>query len=148
MLRKLLLASILMLGAPAAMAATCSVDIEGNDQMKFNLANIDVSKACKDFTINLKHTGKLPKAAMGHNVVIAATSDMKGVDTDGIKAGLPNNYVKPDDARVIAHSPMIGGGESTSVTFPVAKLSGGPYSFFCSFPGHAALMKGTITLKP
>ncbi len=102
MLRKLLLASILMLGAPAAMAATCSVDIEGNDQMKFNLANIDVSKACKDFTINLKHTGKLPKAAMGHNVVIAATSDMKGVDTDGIKAGLPNNYVKPDDARVIA----------------------------------------------
>lgn len=148
MLRKILFASVLMLGAPAAMAATCSADIEGNDMMKYNVANIDVSKSCTEFTINLKHVGKLPKAAMGHNVVIAATSDIKGVDTDGIKAGLASDYVKAGDERVIAHSKMIGGGESTSVTFPVAKLDGGPYSFFCSFPGHSALMKGTITLTP
>ena len=148
MLRKILFASVLMLGAPAAMAATCSVDIEGNDMMKYNVANIDVSKSCTDFTINLKHVGKLPKAAMGHNVVVAATSDIKGIDADGIKAGVANDYVKPGDERVIAHSKMVGGGESTSVTFPVSKLDGGPYSFFCSFPGHWALMKGTITLVP
>lgn len=149
MLRKILFAAVLMLGAPAAMAATCSVDIEGNDMMKYNVANIDVSKACKDFTVNLKHTGKLAKNVMGHNVVIAKTSDMKGIDTDGIKAGLAADYVKPDDARIVAHSKVVGGGESTSVTFPVAKLAGDdPYSFFCSFPGHSALMKGTITLKP
>ena len=61
MLRKILFASVLMLGAPAAMAATCSVNLEGNDMMKFNVANIDVSKSCKDFTINLKHTGKLAR---------------------------------------------------------------------------------------
>ena len=42
---------------------------------------------------------------------------------------------------------MIGGGESTSVTFDVSKIKdGGPYEFFCSFPGHAALMKGTISV--
>lgn len=149
MLRQFLIASVLMLGAPAAMAATCSADIEGDDAMKFNVANIDVSKSCTDFTINLKHTGKLPKAAMGHNVVVAATSDMKGIDTDGIKAGAGADYVKAGDSRVIAHSTLVGGGESTSVTFPVAKLDGtGPYSFFCSFPGHSALMKGTLTLTP
>lgn len=148
MFRKTLIALLLLLGAPAAMAATCSVDIEGNDAMKFNVANIDVSRSCKDFTINLKHTGKLPKAAMGHNVVIAATSDIKGVDADGIKAGVAKGYIKPGDARVIAHSPLVGGGESTKVTFPVSKLGAGPYSFFCSFPGHSTLMKGTITLKP
>ena len=149
MLRKIIFAVALMLGAPATMAATCSVDIEGNDKMKFNVANIDVSKSCKDFTINLVHTGKMPKAAMGHNVVIAATSDIKGIDADGIKAGVAADYVKAGDARVIAHSKLVGGGERTSVTFPVAKLSGsGPYSFFCSFPGHSALMKGSITLKP
>ena len=86
---------------------------------------------------------------MGHNVVVAKTADMKGIDADGIKAGLDANYVKAGDTRVIAHSKVIGGGESTSVKIPVAKLSGdGPYSFFCSFPGHSALMKGTITLKP
>lgn len=149
MIRKILIASALLLGAPAAMAATCSADIEGNDMMKFNVANIDVSKSCTDFTINLKHVGKLPKTAMGHNVVVAATSDIKGIDADGIKAGAAADYIKADDTRVIAHSKLIGGGETTSVTFPVAKLDGeGPYSFFCSFPGHSALMKGTLTLIP
>ena len=148
MLRKILFASVLMLGAPAAMAATCSVNLEGNDMMKFNVANIDVSKSCKDFTINLKHTGKLAKNVMGHNVVVAKTADMKGIDADGIKAGLAADYVKAGDRRVVAHSKVVGGGETTSVKIPVSKLGAGPYSFFCSFPGHSSLMKGTITLKP
>ena len=148
MLRKILFASILMLGAPAAMAATCSVNLEGNDMMKFNVANIDVSKSCKTFTINLKHTGKLAKNVMGHNVVVAKTADMKGIDADGIKAGLAADYVKAGDSRVVAHSKVVGGGETTSVKIPVSKLGAGPYSFFCSFPGHSSLMKGTITLKP
>ncbi|HNR92559.1 MAG TPA: azurin [Dokdonella sp.] len=148
MIRHLLAAAVLLVAAPLAAAATCSVEIESNDAMKYNLANIDISKSCKDFTINLKHVGKLPKAAMGHNVVIAATADMAAVASDGIKAGAAAEYIKADDARVIAHSKMIGGGESTSMTFPVAKLAAGPYSFFCSFPGHSALMKGTITLTP
>ena len=148
MLRKILFASVLMLGAPAAMAATCSVNLEGNDMMKFNVANIDVSKSCKDFTINLKHTGKLARNVMGHNVVVAKTGDMKGIDADGIKAGLAADYVKAGDSRVVAHSKVVGGGETTSVKIPVSKLGAGPYSFFCSFPGHSSLMKGTITLKP
>ena len=147
MIRKLLFASVLMLGAPAAYAQACSVNLEGNDAMKYNLKNIDVPKSCKDFTINLKHTGKLPRNAMGHNVVVGATKDIAAIDRDGIKAGLTSEYIKAGDTRVIAASKVIGGGQSTSVTFPVAKLTGGPYSFFCSFPGHSTLMKGTITLK-
>src|SRR3546814_8518866 len=105
-----------------------------------------ISKSCKTFTINLKHTGKLAKNIMGHNVVIAKTADMKAIDADGMKAGLASDYIKPGDARVVAHSKVIGGGESTSFTVPVAKLGVG-YSFFCSFPGHSALMKGTVTLR-
>lgn len=147
MFRKLLIASAILLGSSgAAYAAECSVALEGNDAMKYNLTNIDVPKSCKEFTINLKHTGKMAKNVMGHNVVVAKTSDIAGIDADGIKAGLPADYIKAGDARVIAHSKVIGGGESTSVTFPVAKLQGGD-SFFCSFPGHSALMKGTITVK-
>jgi azurin len=98
-------------------------------------------------TVTLKHVGKLPKAAMGHNIVIAATADEQGVLADGGKAGLENNYVKPGDNRVIAHTKVIGGGEADSATFKVAALKPGQdYSFFCSFPGHAALMKGTVSL--
>jgi azurin len=145
MFRKILLSLLILSATPMVFAANCEVDLEGNDAMQFNLSNIDVPKSCSEFTINLKHVGKLQKNVMGHNVVIAKTSDIKGIDADGMKAGLENDYVKPDDQRVIAHSEVIGGGESTSVSFETAKLEGsGPYSFFCSFPGHSAIMKGTI----
>ncbi|QOW22802.1 azurin [Novilysobacter avium] len=148
MIRPLALAMVLSLAAPSAWAATCSVDLEGTDAMKYNLSEIDVSKSCKSFTINLKHTGKLPRNVMGHNVVIAKPADMKGIDADGMKAGIDADYVKAGDSRVIAHSKLIGGGETTSVSFDPAKLADAPYSFFCSFPGHSAMMKGAIKLTP
>src|SRR3546814_12007512 len=94
------------------------------------------SDVCSSDLINLKHTGKLAKNIMGHNVVIAKTADMKAIDADGMKAGLASDYIKPGDARVVAHSKVVGGGESTSFTVPVAKLGDG-YSFVCSFPGHS-----------
>ena len=132
----------------AAASGGCSVDIEGNDMMKFNLSSISVPSSCSEFTINLAHVGRLPEAAMGHNVVITAASDMAAVAADGISAGASAGYLTADDSRVIAATDMIGGGETTSVTFDVSKIKdGGPYEFFCSFPGHAALMKGTISVN-
>ncbi|HTO27998.1 MAG TPA: azurin, partial [Devosia sp.] len=107
-----------------------------------------VPASCKEFKITLKHVGQMPVAAMGHNVVITKESDMQAVAADGMAAGLDANYVKPDDARVIAHTTMVGGGQTTSVSFPVSKLQGdGPHEFFCSFPGHSAVMKGAITVQ-
>ncbi len=151
MFRKLLIASTLALGAAGAAQAadTCSVNLEGNDAMRYNMANIDVPKSCANFTIHLKHTGKMARNVMGHNVVVAKTADMKAIDTDGMKAGLAAEYIKAGDTRVIAHSKVVGSGETTSVSIPVASLTavGAPLSFFCSFPGHSALMKGSITLK-
>ncbi|WP_305805472.1 azurin [Stenotrophomonas sp. YIM B06876] len=142
--------ALAVLGAAPSVhaAANCAANLEGSDAMRYNLANIDVPRSCTTFTIHLKHTGKLARAVMGHNVVIAKPADMAGIDADGMKAGLADNYIKPGDARVIAHSTVVGGGESTSVSFPVAKLGKTPTEFFCSFPGHSAFMKGTLTLKP
>ena len=146
MIRKILLATTLMLAAPMAFAATCSVNLEGNDAMKFNLSNIDVSKSCTSFTINLKHTGKLAANVMGHNVVIAKEADMAGIAADGTSD--PATHVKAGDTRVIAHSKVIGGGEATSVSFDVAKIKdGGPFKFFCSFPGHLSLMQGSLAVQ-
>lgn len=135
-------------GKPTAVVNDCATEIEGNDAMQFNVSSIVVPASCKDFKITLKHTGKLPVTAMGHDVVITKASDVKAVDADGMAAGAPNGYVKPDDPRVIAHTSLIGGGETTSVSFAVSKIQGdGPYEFFCSFPGHAALMKGSISVQ-
>ena len=53
--------------------------------------------------------------------------------------------MSPGDARVIAHTKIIGGGQTTSVTFPTSKLKKGEaYTFFCSFPGHWSIMKGAF----
>ena len=137
------------LSAPA-MAAGCETVVESNDAMQFNVKNIDMPKSCKKFSVTLKHVGKMPKTAMGHNIVVSTAADMQPVINDGIAAGAAADFVNAGDARVLAHSKVIGGGESTSIQVPVAKLTaaGAPLSFFCSFPGHSALMKGTITLKP
>ncbi|KAF7598948.1 MAG: azurin [Candidatus Dactylopiibacterium carminicum] len=129
------------------LAAPCEAEIEGNDAMQFNLKTMSVPASCKQFTVKLKHVGKLPKTAMGHNWVLVKTADLDGVDKDGIMAGPANNYIKPGDTRVIAHTKLIGGGESDSLKFDVAKLKASEsYTFFCSFPGHVAIMKGTLTL--
>ncbi|CAN7296441.1 azurin [Variovorax paradoxus] len=151
MLRRRLAATAVLalasLAASSAFAADCSVEIEGNDAMQFNKPAIEVSKSCKEFTVKLKHAGKLPKQAMGHNWVLAKTADVQAVAADGVAAGLPQDYVKAGDARVVAHTKVVGGGESDSVSFPVAKLSAADsYTFFCSFPGHSSIMKGTLKL--
>ena len=152
MRNRFLLAALALLGAmffaPQVFAqANCAATIDATDAMRYSRTSLDIPKSCTTFTVTLRNTGKLPKTAMGHNIVIAKTSDMAGIDADGVKAGIANNYLKPKDARVIASSKLVGGGETTTVKIPVAKLvSGGPYSFFCSFPGHSTLMKGTIKL--
>ena len=133
--------------AAPAFAANCSVEVESNDAMQFNTKEISVPASCKDFTVKLKHVGKMPKSAMGHNWVLSKTADMQGIATDGIPAGVDKGYLKAGDARIIAHTKLIGGGESDSVTFPVSKLKAGDdYTFFCSFPGHSGIMKGALKL--
>lgn len=147
MIRKFVVASVLVLASAPLLAAECSVEVHSTDQMTFDTKEIEVSKSCKTFTIELKHVGNLPKHVMGHNLVLAKTADVQGVSTDGIAAGVDKGYLKEGDERVIAHTKLIGGGESDSVTFDVSKLDAAQsYQFFCSFPGHAALMKGALTL--
>lgn len=135
-------------GKPAATVTGCATEIESNDAMQYNVGSITVPASCSEFKITLKHTGKLPATTMGHNVVITKAADMQAVAGDGIAAGAATAYVKADDARVVAHTALVGGGESTSVSFPVSKIKeGGPYEFFCSFPGHSAIMKGSIAVQ-
>ena len=136
-----------LVSAPAA-AAECKATVESTDAMQFTTKALTVPAACKQFTVTLKHAGKLPKTVMGHNFVLGKTADINGINTDGMKAGAAQNFVKPGDARVIASSKVIGGGESATITIPVGKLKAGEsYTYICSFPGHASIMRGTLVLK-
>ena len=137
----------LVLASSGAFAAdkVCTFDIAGTDQMQFDKKELVVAPDCTDVEITLKHTGKLPAAAMGHNWVLTKTADVAAVATDGIGAGIANDHVKKGDTRVLAHTKVIGGGQTTSVTFKTSVLTkGGAYTYFCSFPGHSAIMKGVL----
>ncbi|MDK4534723.1 azurin [Kingella kingae] len=133
--------------APAAAAGECAAAITSDDAMKFDPKEISVPASCKQFSITLKHVGKMPAMAMGHNVVVSKTSDKDGVLADGATAKIENNFVKPNDERVVAHTKLIGGGEEDTLTFDVSKLAAGEaYEYYCSFPGHYAMMNGKISV--
>ena len=145
--KTLALAALLSFGAAPAMAAECTIEIEGNDAMQYNVKEIEVSKSCDEVTINLKHVGNLPKAAMGHNVVVSKVADAQAIATEAAAAGPANDYLNKEDERIVAHTDMVGGGETTSTTLKVADLvEGEDYTFFCTFPGHFAIMKGDVKL--
>jgi azurin len=148
MFAKLVAVSLLTLASSQLMAAECKVTVDSTDQMSFNTKAIEIDKSCKTFTVELTHSGALPKTVMGHNWVLSKEADMQPIATDGLSAGIEKSYLKEGDARVIAHTKVVGAKETDSVTFDVAKLDAGEkYGFFCSFPGHISMMKGTVTLK-
>ena len=124
---------------------SCQQVIEGNDMLQFNLKEMVVSANCKEVTVTLKHTGAMPANVMGHNWVLTNNSDFMPVAQAGGAAGIENNYVPIGDQRVLATTTIIGGGQETSVTFSIDSLVvGDDYTFFCSFPGHYAIMKGAF----
>jgi azurin len=142
--------ALLALLAAAAVQAqdNCTIALEGNDAMQFDKQSVTVSSSCETVTISLKHVGKLPEQSMGHNVVVSPTAVFQAVAQEGMKAGPQDNYVPAGDERVIGSTEVIGGGESTTATFPGNKLKAGEaYTFYCSFPGHWAIMKGELIVQ-
>jgi azurin len=140
--------SVLLLGANVSTQAAdkvCKLEITGNDMMQYDKKELSAAADCTQIEVTLKHVGKLPASAMGHNWVLTKSADAAAVASAGLTAGLKNNHVPPDDKRVIAHTKVVGGGESATVTFPASALKKGEsYSYECTFPGHSSIMKGTF----
>ncbi len=149
-MKKIILAALLPFGISfvnTAFAAECEVVVEGNDIMQFSTKQISVPSSCENFKVTLKHVGQLPKAAMGHNIVVSKKADAAAVAGAAIGAGLAKEYV-PQDGKVIAATKLVGGGETASTTIDVSKLQKGEsYLFYCTFPGHFAIMQGALTLN-
>lgn len=131
--------------ADAEDSAVANVTIEGNDQMKFNKKEIRV-KAGQTVRLTLKHVGQMDIAVMGHNwVLVAPGTDVNKLGADAVDAK-DNDYIPEgyDDA-IIAHTKMIGGGQSDTIEFQAPEP--GTYDFLCTFPGHVALMQGKFIVE-
>ncbi len=120
------------------------VVISADDFMKFDKTEIRV-QAGKKVRLTLRHIGKMDVKIMGHNVVILK----EGVDviTFAAKAATANDnqYIPEGTQDVIAHTDMIGGGQTTTIEFDAP--AAGTYDFICSFPAHYAMMKGKFIVE-
>jgi len=129
----------------AAQAGNCQLSIEANDLMQFNARALQIDPDCKDVQMTLKHVGKQPAHVIGHDWVLARSSDVAALSNAGIAAGLEHGFVPQSDRRVIASTRVVGGGEETTVTFSAALLVPGvDYTYFCSYPGHSTFMRGRL----
>ena len=138
--------ALLAVASHAHAAQNCTVKVAGNDAMQYDIKTATVSASCPKITIQLAHTGKLAANVMGHNVIVSQTADMAAVTAAALQAGAGAGYI-PKDPKVIAETKTIGGGQTTSTSFPGSKLkAGGDYSFYCSFPCHSSMMKGTLVV--
>ncbi len=118
--------------------------------MKYDVTAIE-AKPRQQIVVTLKNVGTTPKFSMGHNFVILdrtinEQTVMKFLDVASTEAA--HDYVPPGAKEVIAHSKLLGPGETDTVTFNAPQIPG-DYLYLCSFPGHYAQgTKGILTVKP
>ena len=142
----------------ASFADECSVTIHGTDTMKFQnadgkpLSTIVAKKKCAELKLTLKHVGRLPAAAMGHNWILVESKDLDEVSKQASSLGPTKGYTPKVGGKVLAATKLLGGasGDLKEDTISIkldALQAGKDYTFFCSFPGHLGLMKGKFEVQ-
>jgi len=127
--------------------ADTTIEIEGTDTLQFSKESITV-KPGEEVTIKLTNNTDMPANAMSHNfLLLEQDADAEAVD-EAAQGAKDNDYIPEDmDDQIIAHTGLVAGGESDSVTFTAPEETG-DYEYICTFPGHfAAGMKGTLTVE-
>ena len=118
-----------------------NVELTANDQMKFSTIELNV-KAGEKVTLTLKNIGTMPKESMAHNwVLLKDGTDLAAFAKEAISAP---DHIPTNDPNIIAHTKLLGPGESDTIEFTVPA---GSYTFICSFPGHYQTMTGVLTAE-
>jgi len=80
-----------------------------------------------------------------HNFVLTHKSKVSDVTEQALQAGPQKSYI-PDSEEVLAFIPLVGPGNSASITFTAPERPG-VYVYICTFPGHAAGEVGYFRVK-
>lgn len=133
--------------ATPAAAGVKAVSITADDTMKFSVTEIR-AQAGEKLRVTFKNVGRMPKQAMGHNwMLLVPMSDSEVLALAQGAAARAPEYVPADATKVLVHTKLLGPNESDTVEFTVP-VTPGEYPFVCTFPGHAALMKGKLIVAP
>ena len=121
------------------------VNIDGTDTMMYSKNSFEV-KSGQKIKLTFKNTGKLPKVAMGHNIVILKKSvDLIKFCSEAVKFPTNEYFPKGREKDVIGRTKLLGPGEEDTIYFMAPEP--GTYEYVCTFPGHFALMKGKMIVK-
>ena len=135
--------------APAAVTIDGPVrmEVRVDDSMAFAVTRIEVA-AGQEIELTLSHVGRMTKEQMGHNWVLLAKGTDKSAFAMAAAAAREHDFLPPDQMEsVLAHTKMIGGGQTDTITL-TAPMEPGEYDFICSFPGHTmAGMVGVLVVN-
>jgi len=126
------------------------VTIQADDKMRYDVTAFDASPGQK-VSVTIKNIGTTPKFSMGHNFVLLDRTlnagNVQSAFLDKASTEASHDYVPPGAKEVLAHSKLLGPGESETVTFHAPYIPG-DYLYLCSFPGHYSQgTKGFMTVK-
>jgi azurin len=136
--------------SPAPQGPPKEVTIQADDKMRYDVTAFDASPGQK-VSVTIKNVGTTPKFSMGHNFVLLDrtinTGNVQSAFLDKASTEASHDYVPPGAKEVLAHSKLLGPGESEVVTFNAPYIPG-EYLYLCSFPGHYSQgTKGFMTVK-
>ena len=111
--------------------------------LKYDVSNFEVKAGSK---IRLVFNNN---DDMTHNVVIVAPGSADEVANLAIQLGLKGSQMNfvPVSSKVLFHTALLQPGSSESIYFTAPNIPG-EYTFMCSYPGHASVMRGIIKIVP
>ncbi|OYW74012.1 MAG: hypothetical protein B7Z37_19445 [Verrucomicrobia bacterium 12-59-8] len=96
--------------------------------------------------IKLTFTNTHPTLPQPHNIVIGklGTKDkMMAIAMSGMTL-MDKGYI-PDSPDILAHTKLLQPGSTETIEFTLP--TAGEYPYFCTFPGHVAIMNGIATAQ-
>ena len=96
--------------------------------------------------IKLTFNNTHPTLPQPHNFVLGKLGTKDKMMTIAMSAMtlVDKGYI-PDSPDILAHTNLIQPGKSETIEFTLP--AAGEYPYFCTFPGHVAIMNGVITAK-
>ena len=95
--------------------------------------------------ITLTFKNGTTEVAKAYNWVLVKPNTQMRVVNNALEAGEAAGFLKDGDADVIAHTKLLKGGESDTITFDAP--APGAYPYLCTTPGVHSVMKGTLVIK-
>lgn len=142
-------------GAPAAAATTAAAPAADLPVLEITIKPDTANPLAYDTkTISAKAGQKIkltfhnvhPTLPQPHNIVIGklGTKDkMMAIAMSGMTL-VDKGYI-PDSPDILAHTHLLQPGTSETIEFTLP--AAGEYPYFCTFPGHVAIMNGIATAK-